>query len=366
MDKALVGDPLGEGQVLSPSLASAPRGDAVVCVPARDEARRLPALISALDRQVLPEEGKVRVLLLLNNCTDASRSAAERAAAAAARVELRIVQRDFPAAAAHSGSARRAAMESGAAWLDEIGARDGLLLTTDADAVPAADWMARSHEALATGADIAAAAVVGAPVEEARFAPPLRRAVAEWLAARRLAVVLEDAVDPIPGDPSPRHWDHSGGGLALRLATYRAAGGCPAIAFREDLALVEAVRRLGGIVRHCPSVRVVVSARMRGRAAGGMADTIRAWAAQTEAGAPVMAPHPGLMEAHWRARAAVRAEAAQAACHLPPKLAARAVAAHVARHRPDPVDWAAEIAARDATLMMERQLDEHLRVRPAA
>jgi hypothetical protein len=366
MDKALVGDSLGRGRVLSPMLATAPCEEAVVCVPAGNEARRLPALIAALDRQVVPGAGRVRVLLLLNNCTDASRSAAERAAAAAARLEVRTVQRQFPAAAAHAGSARRAAMERGAVWLDEIGGRDGLLLTTDADAVPAADWIARSHAALAAGADIAAAAVVGAPVEEARFAPPLRRAVAEWLAARRLAVVIEDAVDPVPGDPAPRHWDHSGGGLALRLATYRAAGGCPAVAFREDLALVEAVRRLGGIVRHCSSVRVVVSARMRGRAAGGMADTIRAWAARTEAGAPVMAPHPAAMEAHWRARAAVRAEAARAACHLPPMLAARTVAAYVARHCPDPVDWPAEIPARDVIRMMERRLDDRSRVRPAA
>lgn len=366
MNEALAGDPLGGGQVLSPSLATAPCGNAVVCVPARNEARRLPALIAALDHQVSIKDRGVRVLLLLNNCTDASRLAAERAAAAASQVELRIVQRRFAPVAAHAGSARRAAMDSGAAWLDELGARDGLLLTTDADAVPATDWMARSRAALLAGADIAAAAVVGAPVEEARFDPPLRRAVAEWLTARRLAVVLEDAVDPVSGDPAPRHWDHCGGGLALRLATYRAAGGCPAEAFREDLALVDAVRRLGGIVRHCPSIRVIVSARMRGRATGGMADTIRAWAAQAEAGAPVMAPHPAAMETHWRARAAARAEAAKAAAHLPPTLAARAVAAYVARHCPDPVDWPSEIPARDATRMMERRLDDHLRVSPAA
>jgi hypothetical protein len=157
MDKALVGDPLAGVEMLSPSLASAPFGDAVVCVPVRNEARRLPALIAALDRQVRGPRRQVRVLLLLNNCTDASRSAAERAAATAARVELRIVQRRFPAAAAHAGSARRAAMEAGRPGSTRS-ARDGLLLTTDADAVPAADWMARSHEALAAGADIAAAA----------------------------------------------------------------------------------------------------------------------------------------------------------------------------------------------------------------
>jgi hypothetical protein len=208
--------------------------------------------------------------------------------------------------------------------------------------------------------------VTGAPVEEARFAAPLRRAVADWLTARRLALLVEDAIDPVPGDPAPRHWDHSGGGLALRIRIYRAAGGCPAMGFREDLALVDAVRRLGGIVRHCPSIRVTVSARMRGRATGGMADTIRAWAADAEAGAPVMAPHPEVMEAQWRRRAAARTEAARAAHQLPPTLAASVVAACVARNCPDPVDWPVEIPARDAARMMERRLDELFRVRPAA
>lgn len=366
MDKALVTDPRGEGQVLSPSLATARCGDAVVCVPARNEARRLPALIAALDRQVGAEN--VRVLLLLNNCTDASRSVVERAVAAASRasrLDLRIVERHFPAAAAHAGSARGAAMESGAAWLDEIGARNGVLLTTDADAAPAVNWIARSRAALAAGADVAAAALVGARFEEARFAPPLRRGVAAWLAARRLAVLLEDALDPVQGDPAPRHWDHSGGGLALRIATYRAAGGCPATAFREDLALVNAVRRLGGVVRHCPSIRVTVSARLRGRAPGGMADTVRSWAAQTEAGAPIMAPDPRVMEVHWRARATARREAAEAARDLPPALAARVVAAHTARRFPDPVDCPAELPALEAARIMEQRLNELTCIRPA-
>lgn len=343
-----------------------PCGAPVVCVPARNEARRLPALIAALDAQRDLPQGRLRVVILLNNCVDASRAAVERAAAAAPRLDLRIEERRFPPPRAHAGSARRAAMEAGAGWLERIDAARGWLLTTDADAVPAPDWIARSRAALDAGADVAAAALNGDPVEEARFSPALRHAIVEAYTARMRAIALEDALDPTPGDPWPRHGDQSGGGLALRLAAYRAVGGCPAAPFREDLALVDSLRRLGGVVRRCPSIQVTVSARMRGRARGGMADTVRAWARRVAAGEALRVPDPAAQETHWRARAAIRRDAAAAAAALPPDLAARVVAAEVARRAPDPVDWPRLAPAPEALRTLERRLDDLTRARAAA
>jgi len=43
----------------------------------------------------------------------------------------------------------------------------------------------------------------------------------------------------------------------------------------EDRAFIEALRRVDARIRHSPTVRVVVSGRIIGRAVGGMADTIR-------------------------------------------------------------------------------------------
>lgn len=186
------------GAPLRPGLLP-PCGEPVVCVPARSEARRLPALLAALDRQ-RDLTKPLRVVLLLNNCANRSLEVAERAASTAERCEVRILERHLPPGLAHAGSARRAAMAAGAVWLEADGAFDGALLTKDADATPAEDWVVRSLAALDAGADFAAAALNGDAREEARFSPALRQAIDEVLAAQALAVRLEDAVDPTPGD----------------------------------------------------------------------------------------------------------------------------------------------------------------------
>jgi hypothetical protein len=352
--------------VLAPEFSLAACDDAVVCVPARNEAGRLPKLIAALDRQGGRFGRPLRVMLLVNNSLDGSGRAAARAGAIAPHIELRIVERCFAAAVAHAGSARRAAMEAGADWLERDGVAGGVLLTTDADAVPDDDWVGASCAALEAGADVAAAAITGDPAEEAGFPPALRAAIGQVALARTLALDLEDAIDSTLGDPAPRHADHTGGGLALRLATYRAVGGCPALPFREDIGLVDAVRRMGGVVRHSPAVRVTVSARMQGRAAGGMAATIRAWSERIAQGGVLMAPDPAEQIYHWRARAAARAEAAHATAALPQEFRARIVAAELARRIPDPVDWHLEIPAHDAISMLKQYLDVHVRALSAA
>ncbi len=53
----------------------------------------------------------------------------------------------------------------------------------------------------------------------------------------------------------------------------------PALPFREDIAFVERVCRAGYRLRHPLDVRVSVSARLDGRAAGGMSDCLKSWLA---------------------------------------------------------------------------------------
>lgn len=277
-------------------------GEAVVCVPARDEAERLPRLLASLDVQtgLAARPGRrLRVVVVVNDSRDDTAGIARRMAERGLAFDLRVSDVTLPAGAAHVGTARRLAFDEGLAWLARDGVADGALLTTDADARVPPDWVAANLAAL-DGADI-----VGGRLAIDRDGPPdaaraaLDATIARyWEAVRR----IEDALDPPPHDPPPRHGDHTGASLALRAGLYAAVGGLPPLPRGEDNALVAAVTAAGGRLRHCPRVAVHVSDRLVGRAAGGMAEDMARRAGAT----PYLVPPPG----HWTAligrRAALR------------------------------------------------------------
>lgn len=275
----------------------------VVCVPARDEEDDLPKLLAALAKQ--GEDG-LRVVVLANNCTDRTAEVARRFGEREPRLRLRVRELAWPEDAAHAGRARRTAMEAGAAWLREEGV-DGLLLSTDADALPPPHWVRAIRRGFQAGAE-----VVGG---ELRLAEDPQNPIPRWLweAHDRVAAYwsavrnLGDAIDPLPYDPPPRHGDHTGASLAITLAAYEAAGGVPALPSSEDVALVQAVERNGGRVRHPPDVWVEVSAREQGRAQGGMADELRRWRRLAESGTPHLMPDAGFWHETFRRRCELRA-----------------------------------------------------------
>ena len=85
---------------------------------------------------------------------------------------------------------------------------------------------------------------------------------------------LEALCDPDPADPYPRHNQTCGANTGIRAAWYHRIGGCPAIPTGEDGAMFASVWAQDGIVRHDPRPHVTVSARVVGRATGGMADAL--------------------------------------------------------------------------------------------
>ncbi|WP_338664157.1 glycosyltransferase family 2 protein [Pararoseomonas sp. SCSIO 73927] len=265
----------------------------VVCIPARNEAERIPRLLRALAAQ----EGTalLRVLVLANNCTDDTARAARQGAAPS--LDLRVEEASLPPDRAHAGGARGLAMERGAAWLHEVGAAEGVLISTDADAEPPPHWVAANLAAIAAGAEAVGGAI--------RILPEPGAAVPDWLAAAQARVAryweavraLAHAIDPLPHDPPPRHGDHTGASLAVTLAAFETAGGVPPIPTGEDNALVAAIERNGGRLRHPPEVWIAVSAREDGRASGGMAGEMRRWREMSESGAPHLLPDA----AFWRA-----------------------------------------------------------------
>lgn len=246
--------------------------DVVIAIPARDEAERIAACLRAIDAQAGLEPGRLGVVLFLNNCTDGTADVV-----AQLRPRLSVPLRVLVVAyeGAHAGWARRAAMDAAAEWL-EAGGRGGTLLSTDADSRVPPDWVARNLAALEAGAD-AVAGRVELDAEEAALLPPSLPARGRLEDAYgALLTEAEARIDPDPHDPWPCHRTTIGATLAVRLAAYRLVGGMPAIPLGEDGAFVAALLARGLRVRHAVDVVVVISARLAGRAPGGVADTIRA------------------------------------------------------------------------------------------
>ena len=280
---------------MSPGAMPALPGPAVVCIPARNEAERLPRLLRALAAQDgFSAAAPLKVVVVVNNCTDGTVEAvrALEGAGALDTLSLRLIEATFPAAEAHVGTARRRALDAGADWLESEGAPAGALLTTDADARLAPGWVAANLRALEQAEIVGGRLVIDDEgAADSSLAAFHARVERYWSGVR----ALEDALDPPPHDPAPRHGDHTGGSLALRASLYRAVGGLPALSRGEDNALVGAVQRAGGRLRHCPDVSVLVSARTAGRAEGGMATEMLRRARVVREGEAYRLP----VAAHW-------------------------------------------------------------------
>jgi hypothetical protein len=150
-----------------------------------------------------------------------------------------------------------------------------ILLTTDADAIVPEDWIARNVEAIANGADAVCGRAVSDPREAALIPDGVRHDLALEERLRDLLDSLAWTLDPEPHDPPPRHTEASGASLAVTAGVFDRVGGMPALRSGEDRAFVAALRQHDALLRHDPIVLVSVSARFHGRAAGGMAETLR-------------------------------------------------------------------------------------------
>jgi GT2 family glycosyltransferase len=267
----------------------------IVCIPARNEAEHLPLLLDALARQT--EQGAA-IVLALNNTSDRSWDVIDTARRRYPALKLIVDEISFPEAEAHAGSARRRAMEFAA----ELAGKDGLIVTTDADARPPPQWLAANRAAMKAGCDIVGGRIV---IDEQELLPKaIASAIA--LADRYWTHVraIEDALDPIPWDLPPRHGDHTGASLCITSRVYNNCGGVPAIKSGEDRALVRNVVRNGGRLAHPIEVWTRVSARTAGRAVGGMAEHMQRLQTMCNTGQQILVPSFD----QWRERALWRRE----------------------------------------------------------
>ncbi len=202
--------------------------DLCVCVPARNEAARLPVLFRGLAAQSRP--GPIKVIVALNNTTDDSHQVLAQARSDyCGRLYIHVEEATFAAELAHAGSARRLAMDAGLTLLPSHD--QGILVSTDADTFPPPHWLDNMVRAFARGADLVGGRIAIDTAEELpKNVLALRQAwEAYWEAVR----AIEDSLDPLPWNPAPRHGDHTGASLALRACLYTRCGGCRSCALAK-------------------------------------------------------------------------------------------------------------------------------------
>jgi glucosyl-3-phosphoglycerate synthase len=239
---------------------------AVVVIPARDEAERIGACLRSLADQHGVSHEQYELLIVLDGCRDDTYGEVIELAAREPALRLHAI---VLAEAEGVGRARRRGMDLACARLLGLGRGDGLIASTDADSVVAADWLSAQLALAQSGADAIGGYIELHPEElEALGAEALSER--ELRAAERLSMVLA-----LEGPAAlAEHHQFSGASLALTAATYERCGGLPVRAALEDEALEQELRARGVAIHRSRSVRVSTSARTNGRAPRGLAQDL--------------------------------------------------------------------------------------------
>ena len=224
----------------------------LVVVPARNEADRIEGCLDALAGQ------GADVLVVANNCTDATADLASGSGAAVI---------DCTIADGGVGAARR------------LGAAVGLrrmttprwLMTSDADCLVEPGWVEANISYLAGGAAAVCGMVQPIAAEHAALPPALLRRAALEDRFLDLKARLEAHLTGKAG-----HEQTPGASLAFSKSAYAAAGEFVPMPTHEDRAIILQIKSLGLPVVHARDVVVRASCRLEGRAPGGMAAALRA------------------------------------------------------------------------------------------
>ncbi|WP_430449624.1 glycosyltransferase [Rhodophyticola sp.] len=241
-----------------------------VAVPVRDEEAGLPGLLQSLACQAGCDAIELTVHLLFDGCRDGGLAFARHVFETGSLAgKASLVSR---AGSPNAGRARRLAVEHALEGSEQED--DAILLTTDADTVPDADWVRNAVAALRE-VDV----VAGYTARDRAAVLPARDALETYLEDLHC---LRRQIDVIPYDPAPSHPWVGGANLGFRVNAYRQLDGFAPIASGEDKDIVDRARHLGLRVRHDRAMRVVTSSRMNGRAKGGLADALRFMADEVE------------------------------------------------------------------------------------
>jgi glycosyltransferase involved in cell wall biosynthesis len=226
-----------------------------VVIPAHNEERLLTACLESIQHAIahpLLENELVRVIVVLDACTDASSSVVVRSGFDALTLDVRNV-------GLARGAGAQSMLQNGARWL----------AFTDADSRAAPDWLATQMALGALGADAVCGCV---SVDDWSVHPP--KLVAKWAQRYRDA---------------DGHRHVHGANLGVSAQAYTRAGGFPALACGEDVALVDLLIATGANVAWSAAPRVVTSGRLDARVNGGFGTTLASWANDVDDSEPSVA-----------------------------------------------------------------------------
>lgn len=250
--------------------------EAAVIIPARDEGNRIEDCLHALADAIARSGKRVGVIVCVNDTTDDTAVRAATLMRARALPNLVLDLRFVPG----SGGVGRV-RDIGMTLSQRLTDAPQRLMTTDADSRVGPGWIAANFAELRR-ADVVFGAISPDPDELARIMPHLSPhgpgEEAYTKAANRLVTLL----DPLAHDPAPRHRSHSGASIALTARALARMGGIPWQSVSEDRALALRAEALDLRIRHATAPQVVTSCRLDGRAAGGMATTLRARCSQAD------------------------------------------------------------------------------------
>ena len=282
-----------------------------VAIPVHNEETGIAATLAALAAQVDAagrplDPDRYEVLLLANNCTDATVARARRFAAAHPRLRLHIIEVLLAEPHAHVGAARRLVMDEAARRFRRLGRTRGVIATTDGDTAVRPDWVAMNLCEIGRGADAVGGRIVSTPQEVGALDAGARRFYRRDRSYWTLRAAYECILSPDESNGWPRHHHCFGASLAVTVETYLRAGGLPVVPCLEDMAFGDALERLGARVRQSPRVGVMTSLRCAGRVGVGLSDTLGRWSRESGAGETLRVASVAFIEGQCRNRERVR------------------------------------------------------------
>lgn len=280
-----------------------------VIVPVRNEAHHLVETLDALRRQC-DNDGRpldttlYEVLLLANNCTDASYDIAQAYARQHPTFALHVTAVQLPPKQANIGTVRRLLMDEACRRLTTAGnAATGVIASTDGDTVVDSQWLCHTLREIRNGSDAVGGRILTQPVHSRVRLFHLRDVMYRTLIAK-----AEAMLDPCPHDPWPRHFQHFGASFAVTCRVYEQVGGLPRKPYLEDEAFYRALLRRDLKIRKSPHVKVYTSTRQQGRVGKGFSEQLRNWANLSRAKTKCqMAEPPEAVLLRFRCRQQLRA-----------------------------------------------------------